>query len=85
MQQCEDTPLPQYPSYHIAGLLLKLNSEGRNRAWRGALETMARINRIDWREEFGSCSFRRTANPVSIIILAGFERGGDRHAAMFTG
>lgn len=52
MNRCEGMALPQHPSYYVAGPLLELDREGRDRAWRGALGTMAAINRIDWRGDF---------------------------------
>lgn len=52
MRRTDGVPLPQYPSYHVAGLLIDLNPAGRARAWRESLETMARINRLDWQVGF---------------------------------
>jgi aminoglycoside phosphotransferase (APT) family kinase protein len=50
MEQAEGFALPQHPSYHIAGMLLDLDPSGRDRAWRSALSTMARINRVAWQD-----------------------------------
>ncbi len=52
MERRAGTPLPQHPSYHVAGLLIGLDEAGRDRAWRQALGTIAAINRLDWREDF---------------------------------
>lgn len=53
MERGAGLPLPQHPSYHQAGLLIGLNPGQRAAAWQSALSTMARINRIDWRDDFG--------------------------------
>jgi aminoglycoside phosphotransferase (APT) family kinase protein len=50
MEQAEGIALPQYPSYHIAGILLELDPLGRDGAWRSALSTIARINRVAWQD-----------------------------------
>lgn len=52
MCKTDGTSLPQYPSYHVAGLLIELDPAERARAWRQSLETMAQINRLDWRDGF---------------------------------
>lgn len=52
MERSAGAALPQHPSYHVAGLLTDLDETGRRRAWRQALETIARINRIEWRGAF---------------------------------
>jgi aminoglycoside phosphotransferase (APT) family kinase protein len=50
MQKASGVPLPQHPSYHVAGLLTELDPAGRVRAWRTALTTIAQINRLPWQE-----------------------------------
>jgi len=52
MRRAGGVSLPQSPSYHVAGPLIELTPEDRARAWREALETIANINRIDWRADF---------------------------------
>ena len=53
MERLGGVALPLHPSYHVAGLLITLDEEGRNRAWREAIHTIAQINRIEWKADFG--------------------------------
>lgn len=63
MRKCDGVALPQHPSYHVAGLLIDLDAADRARAWREAIETIARINRIDWRDGFDFLLSPRRGEP----------------------
>jgi aminoglycoside phosphotransferase (APT) family kinase protein len=52
MERVAGHSLPQHPSYQVAGLLHDLPPERRHAMWQDAITTMARINRIDWRDGF---------------------------------
>jgi aminoglycoside phosphotransferase (APT) family kinase protein len=52
MERIAGHSLPQHPSYQVAGLLHDLASDRRHDMWKGEIATMARINRIDWRDGF---------------------------------
>jgi aminoglycoside phosphotransferase (APT) family kinase protein/putative sterol carrier protein len=42
--------LPQdFPSYHGSGMLFEASLEERARMWYGSLDTLARINMVDWK------------------------------------
>lgn len=38
-----------YPSYHTAGNYFEATAEQRTRMWQGCVDTIARVNRVDWR------------------------------------
>src|SRR3546814_10870978 len=52
MARVNGVPLPQHPSYHVAGLLQELTEEQRQASWADAITTIASINRIEWQQEF---------------------------------
>lgn len=52
MERSQGTSLPQSPNYHVAGLLTELQPPQRRLLWEQALSTIARINRLNWREGF---------------------------------
>ena len=55
--------LPQHPSYQVAGLLHDLDPVGRKRLWCDAVASIARINRLDWRDGFGWLDRRSYGEP----------------------
>src|SRR3546814_6899387 len=54
MARVNGVPLPQHPSYHVAGLLQELTEEQRQASWADAITTIASINRIERSEEHTS-------------------------------
>src|SRR3546814_7505831 len=62
MARVDGVPLPQHPSYHVAGLLQELTEEQRQASWADAITTIASINRSEERrvgkECVSSCRYR---------------------------
>lgn len=54
-------PFP--PTYHGSGWVFDLPAEARGRLWRNAVETIGRLNRLDWREGFQALNKPRYGAP----------------------
>jgi aminoglycoside phosphotransferase (APT) family kinase protein len=70
MERIAGHSLPQHPSYQVAGLLHELAPGRRHAMWQEAIETIGRINRLDWRAgltfldkpQYGSASLDQYLN-----------------------
>ncbi len=69
----EGQSLPQHPSYQVAGLLHDLGPAGRHRLWCDAVASIARINRLDWRDGFAWLD-RRAYGPPGLDQYLGWLR-----------
>lgn len=53
MRKIAGRTVPQTPNYNQKGWVTELSPAERNEIWRNAVEMMAMIHRIDWRDGFG--------------------------------
>lgn len=76
---------PQQPNYNTAGWIFDLSPGERRRLWRGAIEAMAQLHRIDWRDGFQFLDQPRRGRPGLDQLLRWTEdwyewaRAGCRH------
>jgi aminoglycoside phosphotransferase (APT) family kinase protein len=70
MERVEGRSLPQHPSYHVAGWLHDVYESKRSRIWADALDTIAAINRLDWRDAFAFLHDSRYGEPGLDAYLA---------------
>jgi aminoglycoside phosphotransferase (APT) family kinase protein len=70
MERAEGSSLPQNPNYHVAGLLTELEPVRRRLLWEEAVSTIARINRLPWRNGFEFLSKPQFGEPGLAQYLA---------------
>jgi aminoglycoside phosphotransferase (APT) family kinase protein len=52
MDRVEGRPVQQYPNYNKEGWLAEASPDRRRQVWQNAIEKLAEIHRIDWRDGF---------------------------------
>lgn len=52
MRKAEGRIVQQFPNYNQSGWLTELPVQARGAVWRNALEAMAKVHRLDWRDGF---------------------------------
>jgi aminoglycoside phosphotransferase (APT) family kinase protein len=76
---------PQVPNYNLGGWIFELRAAQRAQLWRDAIETLAQIHRLDWRQGFDFLDQPQRGEPGLKQLLHGtaewyqWARRGRRH------